>query len=87
MSIKLVTRRTVANVIGESLAASTSISSRAAQADALCWTLMISNCAESKDLPFTTLFIIKLKGIVLSPSQVQPLESNMDDLKTGVFQN
>jgi hypothetical protein len=54
----------------------------------LCvWTLMISNCAESKDLPFTTLFIIKLKGIVLSPSQVQPLESNMDDLKTGVFQN
>jgi hypothetical protein len=41
--MKLVTRRTVANVIGESLAASTSISSCAAQADALCWTLMISN--------------------------------------------
>ncbi len=44
---------------------------------------MISNSAEIRDLLFTTLFIM---GIALSPSQVQPLESNMDDLKTGVFQ-
>ncbi len=48
------------------------------------WIPMISNSAENRDLPFTTLFIM---GIALSPSQIQPLESNMDDLKTGVFQN